>query len=53
MIIISTNIEKPKTVPWKAIKVTSGIFKEPLDHPIYLGKEDVENDPKLPALFHF
>lgn len=44
MKIISTNIAKPKTVYWKATKVTTGIFKEPLDIPIYLGKEDVKND---------
>ncbi len=44
MQIISTNIGKPKTVLWKAQKVTTGIFKEPLDLPLHLGTEDVKND---------
>ena len=52
MKIISTNISKPKTVQWKTIKVTTGIFKEPTNLPIYLGKEDVKNDHVIDRVAH-
>lgn len=44
MKIISTNISRPKTVLWKTVKVTTGIYKEPTNLPIFLAKEDVRDD---------
>jgi len=44
MQIISTNIAKPTTILWRGREITSGIYKKPVDQPIYLGKEQVQGD---------
>ncbi|GAA3565155.1 MOSC domain-containing protein [Snuella lapsa] len=44
MHIASTNIAIPQTFVWQGKEVTSGIFKTPIDSPIFLGKEGVNND---------
>ena len=44
MKIASTNIAKPKTLAWRGRQITTGIYKHPVVHPIYLGKESVRND---------
>jgi MOSC domain-containing protein YiiM len=44
MKIISTNIGQPTTILWRGKKVTTGIYKRPVDQPIFLGKEDVRGD---------
>jgi len=52
MKIISTNIAEPKTIQWKGKRVTTGIFKYPVDTAIFLGEEDVENDNVIDRRFH-
>ena len=44
MRIISTNIAKPTTIPWRGKLVQTGIYKSPTNKPIYLGKQDVKGD---------
>ncbi len=44
MQIISTNIAKPKTITLNGKQVTTGIYKKPVSHPIYLEKEQVNGD---------
>ena len=44
MKIISTNIAKPKTITWNGRQVTTGIYKTPVNEPLYLGKDDVKDD---------
>ncbi|GAA4239383.1 MOSC domain-containing protein [Postechiella marina] len=44
MKIISTNLAKPTTIIWKDQKVTTGIYKTPTAHGIYLGKDGVKDD---------
>lgn len=44
MNIISTNIAKPKTITWNGRQVTTGIYKTPVNEPLYLGKEYVKDD---------
>ena len=44
MKIISTNIAKPTTIIWNGNEVITGIYKKPINQPIYLGKEGVKND---------
>jgi len=44
MKIISTNIAKPTTIIWNGKEEQTGIFKEPVNHPIFLGKNDVKGD---------
>ncbi len=44
MKVISTNIAKPTTIIWKAKEVITGIYKTSVNHPIYLGKENITGD---------
>ena len=44
MKIISTNIGERKEIDWKGKKVTTGIFKYSVDHPIFLDTETVKED---------
>lgn len=52
MKVISTNLGNPKTVSWKNQEVTTGIFKHPVQEPIYLGETDVKNDHVLDRKYH-
>ena len=52
MKIISTNIGKPKVVNCKGKMVETGIFKYPVNQPIFLGSEDVENDHVMDRRYH-
>ena len=44
MQIISTNIAKPITIQLNGKQVTTGIYKKPVNQPIYLEKEQVKGD---------
>lgn len=44
MKIVSTNIGERKEITYKNKKVTTGIFKYPVDKPIFLDKEEVRGD---------
>ncbi|MFT4611627.1 MAG: MOSC domain-containing protein YiiM [Glaciecola sp.] len=44
MQIISTNVAKPTTFIWNGKEETTGIYKQPVDAPIYLGNETVKDD---------
>ncbi|SDI01575.1 MOSC domain-containing protein [Winogradskyella thalassocola] len=44
MKIISTNIAQPTTFVWNGEEITTGIYKIPTEHPIYLGQSDVKGD---------
>ena len=44
MKIISTNIGARKEIDWKGTLITTGIFKFPVDTPIFLDFEDVKGD---------
>jgi MOSC domain-containing protein YiiM len=52
MKVISTNIGEPKTIVWKGKAVETGIFKYPVNQPIFLGTEDVENDHVIDRRYH-
>jgi len=52
MKIISTNIGEPRIVNWNGKEVKTGIFKYPVDYPIFLGLEDVENDHVIDRRYH-
>ena len=53
MKVISTNIGQPKTINWKGKDVITGIFKYSVQHPVYLGNEDVENDHVINRLCQY
>ena len=44
MKIIATNLGEKKEIDWKGKKVVTGIFKFPVDIPIFLDKEHVKED---------
>ncbi|TYQ00025.1 MOSC domain-containing protein YiiM [Tenacibaculum adriaticum] len=44
MKIISTNIGKRIEIDWKGVMITTGIFKFPVDKPVFLDVEDVKGD---------
>ena len=52
MKIVSTNIGEPRVMNWNGKEVKTGIFKFPVDHPIFLGSEDVENDHVIDRRYH-
>jgi MOSC domain-containing protein YiiM len=44
MKIVSTNIGERRVIDWKGELVTTGIFKFPVDIPIFLDTEEVQGD---------
>ena len=44
MKIVATNISERREIDWKGTIITTGIFKEPVDTPIFLDEEDVKGD---------
>jgi MOSC domain-containing protein YiiM len=52
MKVISTNIGEPRTIIWNGKTVETGIFKYPVNQPIFLGLEDVENDHVIDRRYH-
>lgn len=52
MKIISTNIAKPTTFIWNGKEEKTGIYKKPIDKPIYLTRNDVVNDEISNRLNH-
>lgn len=52
MKILSTNIAEPVTFIWKGKEETTGIFKKPVDKPLFLTKNDVLDDVVSDRLHH-
>ena len=52
MKVISVNIGERKVINYKGKIVETGIFKFPVNHPVFLGKEDVENDAVIDRRYH-
>ncbi len=52
MKILSVNIGERKTVIWRNKKVETGIYKYPVNQPIFLGEEDVEGDNVIDRKHH-
>ncbi|MCF6297534.1 MAG: MOSC domain-containing protein [Flavobacteriaceae bacterium] len=52
MKVLSVNIGKRKTIIWRGKIIETGIFKYPVNQPIFLGKEDVKNDNVVDRKFH-
>lgn len=52
MKIISTNIGESRIIPWHGKEVETGIFKYPVNQPIFLGTYDVENDHVIDRRYH-
>jgi len=52
MKVISVNIGERKVLNYKGKIVETGIFKFPVNHPIFLGTEDVKNDAVIDRRYH-
>lgn len=52
MKIISTNIGESRVIQWKGKEVETGIFKFPVNEPIYLETDDVVNDHVIDRKYH-
>jgi len=52
MKVISVNIGERKVLNYKGKIVETGIFKYPVNHPVFLGTEDVENDAVIDRRYH-
>ena len=52
MKVISTNIANIQSIPFRGKEVKTGIFKKSTSSPIFLAKEDVENDIVVDRRFH-
>lgn len=52
MIVKSVNIGEKKAINYKGKIVETGIFKQPVNQPIFLGEEDVENDAVIDRRYH-
>ncbi|SNR56632.1 MOSC domain-containing protein YiiM [Lutibacter agarilyticus] len=52
MIVKSVNIGEKRVVNYKGKIVETGIFKSPVNAPIFLGEEDVVNDAVIDRRYH-
>ena len=52
MKVVSVNIGEKRILSYKGRDVETGIFKFPVNHSIYLGEEDVENDTVIDRKYH-
>ncbi|NJB70624.1 MOSC domain-containing protein YiiM [Saonia flava] len=52
MKIVSTNIGEPTTFTWNGKEEKTGIFKYPINVPLYLTKNDVKNDTIIDRVHH-
>lgn len=52
MKVVSVNIGEKKAVKWRGKEVFTGIFKKPVDQPIFLNKTDVDGDDVVDRKHH-
>ena len=52
MKVISVNTGEKKSVTWNGRVYETGIYKYPVNSPIFLGKEDVDNDHVIDRKVH-
>lgn len=52
MRIVSLNLGQKKTVSWRGKPVQTGIFKQPVEGPLFLGKTDVAGDVVYDRRYH-
>jgi len=52
MKVISTNLGKPTKIVWNGKKTTTGIYKSPVESPLFLDAEDVQGDTVVDRKYH-
>ena len=50
--ILSVNVGRARTVIWRGRSITTGIFKEPIDHGVALSAEQLEGDEQADVESH-
>lgn len=52
MKLVSVNVSLPKTVQWGNRSVTTGIYKEPVTGPVFLGRLNLTGDGQADPRYH-
>lgn len=52
MKVISTNLGEPTKINWNGKQTLTGIYKYPVDQPIYMDTEDVQGDTVVDRKYH-
>lgn len=52
MKVISTNLGNPTKIVWNGKETMTGIYKHPVDEPLFLDVEDVKNDTVVDRKHH-
>ena len=52
MKVLSVNIGKAQTITWRGKQVKTGIYKYPVQEPLFLGLEDVVGDSVVDRKYH-
>lgn len=52
MRVVSVNLGKRKSVTWKHKTYETGIYKYPVEEPVFLGQDHVEKDDIIDRKFH-
>ena len=52
MKVTSTNLGEPTKINWNGKQTLTGIYKYPVDQPIYLDTEDVQGDTVVDRKYH-
>ncbi|MGB5242674.1 MAG: MOSC domain-containing protein [Lutimonas sp.] len=52
MRVVSVNLGKRKSVTWKHKTYETGIYKYPVEEPVFLGQDHVEKDDVIDRKFH-
>ncbi len=52
MKVSSVNIGNSQTIIWRGKEIQTGIYKRSVNHPIYLGSEDVKKDHVIDRRYH-
>ncbi len=52
MKVLTVNIGEKRIVKWNERTYETGMFKYPVEHPIFLGKEDVNHDHVIDRRYH-
>jgi MOSC domain-containing protein YiiM len=52
MRVVSVNVGQPREVPWKGRKLTTAIFKEPVDGPVAVRRLDLDGDRQADPRVH-
>ncbi|WP_378174472.1 MOSC domain-containing protein [Aquimarina sp. SS2-1] len=52
MKVVSTNIGEPQVISWRGKEIKTGIYKYPVNKPIFLDTEDVKDDHVIDRRVH-